>query len=258
MSDLAGETPYESEFSMDPATMQRLLAVNRRFYDEFAGSFAASRGFEQPGLHRALAFLPAAGPVLDVGCGNGRLAHLLEGAGRATEYLGIDFSVRLLEIARSQAASLHTVRAQFQQIDVTQPGWAAQLPTGRFQGIAAIALLHHLPGWQTRCDVLQEVRGLLDSGGILIVSAWQFTGEARLKRKVVPWSAIGLRDEQIEAGDALLDWQRGGSGLRYCHLIDKAELGSLAQAAGFVLGDVYYADGRSQRLNLFAVLRPVT
>ena len=136
MSDLAAETPYEAGFSMNAATVQRLLAVNRQFYDEFAGSFAASRGFEQPGLHRALGFLPATGAVLDVGCGNGRLAHLLEGAGRATEYLGIDSSVRLLEIARSQAASLRMVRAEFLQIDVTQPGWAAHLPTGRFQGIA--------------------------------------------------------------------------------------------------------------------------
>ena len=63
---------------MDEKTVQRLLALNRQFYDEFADSFAESRGFEQPGLRRALDFLPATGRLLDVGCGNGRLAHVLE------------------------------------------------------------------------------------------------------------------------------------------------------------------------------------
>lgn len=240
---------------MDGKTVQRLLALNRQFYDEFADSFAESRGFEQPGLRRALDFLPAAGRLLDVGCGNGRLAHVLESAGRSVEYLGIDSSARLLEIARRQAASLRPVQAEFLIIDITTAAWSSMLPAGRFQAIAMLALLHHLPGWQTRCDVLTALHNLLDAHGTVVVSAWQFMNEARLQRKVVPWSAIGLRDEQVESGDVLLDWRRGGSGLRYCHLVSEAELAALAQAAGLVLTDVYYADGRSQNLNLFGVLR---
>ena len=76
---------------MDGKTVQRLLALNRQFYDEFADPFAESRGFEQPGLRRALDVLPATGRLLDVGCGNGRLAHVLESADRSIDYLGIDF-----------------------------------------------------------------------------------------------------------------------------------------------------------------------
>ena len=239
---------------MDGTTVQRLLAVNRQFYEEFADPFAESRGFEQPGLRRTLDFLPATGRLLDVGCGNGRLAHVLERADRAVEYLGIDSSARLLEIARRQSASLRSVQAQFLEIDITRPGWPSTLPGDRFETIVMLAVLHHLPGWQSRCNVLVALRELLSADGKIVVSVWQFMNEARLKRKVVPWSAIGLSDEQVEPGDVLLDWQRGGSGLRYCHLVNEAELAALAQAAGLVLTDVYYADGRSQKLNLFGVL----
>ena len=96
---------------MDGTTVQRLLALNRQFYAQFAEPFAQSRGFEQPGIRRALDFLPSSGRLLDVGCGNGRLAHVLERADRALEYIGIDSSARLLAIARRQAASLHSVQA---------------------------------------------------------------------------------------------------------------------------------------------------
>ena len=239
---------------MDGITVQCLLAVNRQFYEELADPFAESRGFEQPGMRRALDFLPATGCLLDVGCGNGRLAHVLERADRAVEYLGIDSSARLLEIARRQSASLRSVQAQFLEIDITAPDWPPILPGGRFEAIAMLAVLHHLPGWQSRCNCLVALRDLLGADGRIVVSVWQFMNEARLKRKVVPWSAIGLSDEQVEPGDVLLDWQRGGSGLRYCHLVNEAELAALARAAGLVLTDVYYADGRSQKLNLFGVL----
>lgn len=239
---------------MDETTAQRLLALNRQFYDEFADPFAESRGFEQPGIRQALDFLPATGRLLDVGCGNGRLAHVLERADRPVEYLGIDSSARLLEIARRQSAALRSVQAQFLEIDITEHGWSSILPGGRFEAIAMLAVLHHLPGWQSRCNCLVALRELLGADGRIVVSVWQFMNEARLKRKVVPWSAIGLSDEQVEPGDVLLDWQRGGRGLRYCHLVNETELAALAKATGLVLTDVYYADGRSQRLNLFGVL----
>lgn len=252
----ADNARFERDVAMDEKIAQRLLALNRQFYDEFADPFAESRGLEQPGLLRALDFLPATGRLLDVGCGNGRLAHVLASANRSVDYLGIDSSVRLLEIARRQAASLRSVQAEFLTVDVTDPGWISLLPGGKFQAVAVFALLHHLPGWQSRRDLLAASRLLLDAGGAIVVSVWQFMSEARLKRKTVPWSSIGLSDEQVEPGDFLLDWRRGGSGLRYCHLVDESELAALAQAAGLVLTDVYYADGRSQKLNLFGVLRP--
>lgn len=41
-----------------------------------------------------------------------------------------------------------------------------------------------------------------------------------------------------EPGDYLLDWKRGGQGLRYCHLVDEAEVERLAAGSGFRARDL--------------------
>jgi hypothetical protein len=147
------------------------------------------------------------------------------------------------------------VRAEFLELDVTEPDWETFLPAGQAQAIALLAVLHHLPSFRLRCAVLTALRRLLEPQGVLVVSVWQFVNDARLQRKVVPWAAAGLSEHDVEAGDVLLDWRRNGYGLRYCHAVDEAELTALAHSAGLEVVELYYADGRSQKLNLFGVLR---
>jgi 2-polyprenyl-3-methyl-5-hydroxy-6-metoxy-1,4-benzoquinol methylase len=239
---------------MDASTVETLLRLNRTFYGSFAQQFAQSRTPNQPGWRRLLSFLPHSGRLLDVGCGHGRLARLLDQEGRRVAYVGVDSSPQLLAIARSDVAAL-AIRTAFVQTDVTVAGWVGQLPAGPFDAIVALAVLHHIPGWQGRRNLLAQLAGLLTAEGVLALSTWQFMNEARLRRKIVPWSAAGLTPEQVEAGDTLLDWQRGGAGLRYCHLVDEMELAALASQSGLDVQAMFYDDGREKNLNLFAVLR---
>lgn len=239
---------------MDASTTETLLRLNRTFYDRFAQQFAQSRTPNQPGWQRLLPFLPHSGRLLDVGCGHGRLARLLDQQGRRVAYIGVDNSPQLLAIARTDAANL-AIPTTFVEADVTADGWIPRLPAGPFDAVVAMAVLHHIPGWQRRRDLLAQLAGLLTDEGTLMLSTWQFMNEARLRRKIVPWNAAGLTPDQVEAGDTLLDWQRGGVGLRYCHLVDEAELAALASQAGLAIQTMFYDDGRSGNLNLFAVLR---
>ncbi len=240
---------------MESQVVAQLLRLNRDFYERFGDAFAQTRGPQQPGLQKLAAYLPNTGALLDVGCGNGRLAHVLDLVAAAVTYVGLDASERLLASAQAQAGSLRHVHAEFLRVDVTEAGWEQVLPLRRFEGMALLAVLHHLPGDHLRRNLLHTLRALAAGDAVLIVSTWQFMASERLRRKIVPWSAVGLTPDQVDPGDYLLDWKRAGYGLRYCRLIDQAELSALAHQTGWRVQTMFNADGAQDDLNLCAVLR---
>jgi hypothetical protein len=73
-------------------------------------------------------------------------------------------------------------------------------------------------------------------------------------RKFVDWAEAGIPEEALEPGDYLLDWKREGRGLRYCHLVDQAEVERLAVGSGLRVRETFRAGGREGDLSLFAVL----
>jgi hypothetical protein len=58
------------------------------------------------------------------------------------------------------------------------------------------------------------MRRLLLPEGRLLLSNWQFATNSRQRRKQLAWSTAGLEPADVEPGDYLLSWQRGGLGLR--------------------------------------------
>ena len=232
---------------------ERLLALNRAFYATFARPFAASRPTSDPALVCILLHIPQRASVLDVGCGNGRLALLLDRERPGATYLGVDAVPELVELARAQADQLTTIAVEFRVADVARPDWDRALPGAPFDCVVALAVLHHIPGFDLRVGVLREIAGLLKPGGRLVISTWQFLGSARMRRKIVDWAEVGIAEESLEPGDYLLDWKREGHGLRYCHLVDEAEVERLAAGSSLCLRETFRAGGREGDLSLFAV-----
>ena len=239
---------------MDRETAERLLTLNREFYAAFARPFAASRPVSDPALVCILPYIPQRASVLDVGCGNGRLATLLDRERPGVTYLGVDAAPELVALARAQASKLTTIAAEFRVAAVARPGWGGGLPGVPFDCAVVLAVLFHIPGFDLRVGVLREIAGLLKPGGCLILSTWQFLGSARMRRKIVDWAEVGIVEESLEPGDYLLDWKREGRGLRYCHLVDEAEVERLAAESGFRVRQTFRAGGREGNLSLFAIL----
>lgn len=227
----------------------RLLRLNSEFYQTFAIPFCETRGRLQPGALKALADLPSGATVLDLGCGNGELARELMRRGHRGAYVGVDASPALL--AKAQAAALPPT-ARFLAADLATPEWADALG-GPYDRIFALAVLHHLPGAPLRTQFALQVSRLLAPSGRLILSTWNFLASQRLRARIVPWETLGLSPEEVDPGDFLLDWRRGGRGLRYVHHFEETELQCLAAEAGLVVAVTYLSDGREGRLGLYQV-----
>ena len=236
---------------MDEHIAARLLRLNREFYQTFAESFSETRERLQPGVLRIMEEMPRTASILDLGCGNGELARALAGRGHSGRFVGLDASEGLLAAART--AQNHP-DARFENADLADPAWHARLSPD-FDIIVAFAVLHHIPGDALRLRLVRDMRSLLCEDGWAAVSAWDFMASERLKGRVVAWDAIELRGQDVDKGDYLLDWRRGGYGLRYVHHFSEDELGDLAIRGGFAIEQSFRSDGEGGRLGLYQVWR---
>jgi SAM-dependent methyltransferase len=238
---------------MQAETAARLIDLNRQFYQTFALQFSATRQRLQPGVRRVLDNLPSSASLLDLGCGNGELAHELLRRDHQGSYLGLDFSQELLAQANAVVVESTSERFRFQQADLTASGWDENLAGYQPQIILAFAALHHIPGSNLRQEILRTVHRLLPMDGQFIFSVWQFLNSPRLKKRIQPWEAAGLNAVDVDAGDYLLDWRQGGHGLRYVHHFSPEELGELARQTGFEIQSTFLSDGENGKLGLYQV-----
>ncbi len=100
---------------------------------------------------------PRIGEALDIGCGQGDFARLL--ATRTDHVLAIDLSPEMIRMAREQSRQYPNIH--YQVADVLTWDW----PRNRFDCVASIATLHHLP----LAEMLSCIKQSLRPGGKLFV-----------------------------------------------------------------------------------------
>lgn len=234
---------------MNEATIKRLNQINREFYRVTAAEFDETRGQPWPGWERLRPHLAAPLRVLDLGCGNGRfgvfVAQQIGPAG--LHYTGLDSSAALLERARLALAGID---ARLDERDLVE----GPLPAGEYDLVAALGIVHHVPGRAQRLAWLGQAAGCVAPGGLLVFATWRFYEYERFRARVAPWP----EDLPREPGDYLLDWRRGVPALRYCHYVDDAEHAELAAATGLAAVDNYRADGATGDMNAYTLLKRVT
>ncbi len=237
---------------MNSAATERLLKLNHEFYNRFGESFSATRQRLQPGVRKILETIPDDVSVLDLGCGNGNFLRELSMRGHKAALLGVDFSLPLLRDAESAPG------VEFREADLSQLSGISEqlLIPGNCSLITAFATLHHIPSTEIRLDILKTVKKLLKPNGKFILSNWQFLNSKKLTARIQPWSRVGLADEDLDAGDYLLDWRSGGEGLRYAHQFSADELLGLAEQTEMRVIDSFLSDGDGGKLGLYQVWEP--
>lgn len=227
---------------MRPETIEKLRAVNQAFYRGSAAAFSDTRSRPWAGWEALLDRFERPISVLDLGCGNGRFLDALIARNLAADYLGVDTSAPLLDIARRRHP-----KARFLQADATNLS-----PPQNFDLAVAFGLLHHLPGHTERRRFFEHLPRLATRAA---VTFWRFADKPRFSRLMRPWSEIDLSPKDVEPGDHLLSFE--GEGLRYCHHAGDAEIDALVAASGMREATRWYADGASSDLNLYVLLERI-
>jgi len=248
---------------MDRATQLELNAINRRFYAAIAPEWSDKRKRPWPGWARVLSRLrelrPAAESgtlrVLDLGCGDGRLAAYLSDHVPQLDYLGVDVSAPLLERARARAP-----QQRFLEADFLSTPLAALSGAGAHDLVCVFGVLHHVPGYAQRLQLLRELAALLDARALLALTVWRLDEDARFASRRVRFedynrsAAQPIALDQLEPGDTLLRWGSGDAPPRYCHFPDRSELDALIGASELRELERFRADGHGDRMNEYVLL----
>ena len=202
---------------MQPETIAKLHHINQEFYQTFAHSFASTRRRIQPGIRKILQEIPTQGSWLDIGCGSGALAVEWIRQQRTGLYHGVDFSQNLLGEAEkeTQAEQIPVgLEVKFSPVDLISNNWDTLFKDTVWDGALCFAVLHHIPGSDLRQRICASIGGLLGKHKKLYLSVWQVRNSPRLMQRILPWSQAGLNEDDLDAGDVLMDW-RAGTGERW-------------------------------------------
>ncbi len=247
---------------MKKSTIKKLNQLNKDFYHQTADQFSQSRSYYWSGWKKLLPYVNVITAqknkleVLDVGCGNGRFGLFLaeKSPGVKINYFGIDFSRDLLTKAEEKLSSAK-INYNLTQKDILR---GLDLKSKKFDLIACFGLFHHLPSFNLRQKKLMELANYLNTGGLLVITFWQFGDKTRFKEKIVPPKEVGIDQKELENNDYILDWKRGQRRFRYCHHSNQVELEKMVKNVNLKLIDHFLADGKTNDLNLYLVLKKLT
>jgi tRNA (uracil-5-)-methyltransferase TRM9 len=245
-----------------PRTISTLNAINRRFYEERAAEFSATRERPWTGwtelLDRVEPLLTRPPSVLDVGCGNGRFARFLEQRGLSPfSYWGIDASLLALDEARSRFGARDDrffLRHDFVEAEFPVP---AELSQKLFDLVAVFGVLHHVPGRLERLSLARKLARKLASGGVLVLTAWRFDRYERFVRRLLTWreyldlTGIDLDVSDLERGDYVMTWGAAPPGFRYCHALQEDEEEEIVRALDLELVARFDAENEPNRYFAF-------
>ena len=199
---------------------KRILEETRENYNLISQDFSRTRNKFWDEMGFICKYVNDNEKILDLGCGNGRLYELFQD--KSLDYYGIDFSEGLIEIAQKRYPGF-----KFQVADALN----LPFPADFFDKVFSIAVLHHIPSRELRIKFLQEIKRVLNSEGLVILSVWNFNRFNKFKLIFDFLYYKFLKGKDIDFGDTFVPWSN--KLLRYVHSFSKRELISLFNSAGF-------------------------
>lgn len=204
----------------------KIIAQTERNYDTIAGHFSTTRYDAWPEFGSLKTLIQSEdAEVLDIGCGNGRLAQAIP----VVHYTGLDLSSQLLTIAKQRFPDYQFVHGSILKLP---------FPDVQFDVVTCVATLQHIPSIPYRQQAMQEIARVLKPGGSLFMLNWNLAEQPQYQ----PYLASA--GDGYDTGDYLIPWKNDQGEVlaqRYYHgfgiagiaeLLKNAELKTLKNELG--------------------------
>jgi len=207
---------------MDQKYARQILSEINKDYNAVAERFSRARPRMWPEMEFLFGkYINAGDKILDLGCGNGRAYPFVSGKGAF--YTGVDFSEKLLKIAREKYPE-----ADFQIGDALD----LPLPDNSFSKILSVSVLHHIPSRELRQKFLKECRRILKPEGLLLLTAWNLWQNRRGRIKILKGAiSKALGKSPLDFKDIKAGWY--GAEDCYIHCFTRRELERAIKGGGF-------------------------
>jgi len=213
---------------MERSYAEYILNKTKQDYNLIAEEYANTRHFTWD-IENLVQYVSPAERILDLGCGSGRLLEILRD--KNIDYFGIDFSEKLIEIAKRNYPSF-----KFQVANVL----SLPFPNNFFDKIFSIRVLIHIPSKEFQLQFLNEAKRVLKPGGLLILTVW-YLWKLRSKRNFFLMIKNAflkiLGKSNLDFGDALIPW--GKKAMRYYHYFTAGELKKLTEKSGLKVKKIW-------------------
>jgi tRNA (uracil-5-)-methyltransferase TRM9 len=230
---------------MDQNYAKYLLAETRKNYDKTAEDYARTRAFVPDDLKRLGDYADSGDRILDSGCANGRFFEVLRG--KEIDFYGIDFSERLIEIAKKKYP-----QGNFKVSDALKTSFADNY----FDKVYSISVLHNIPSRRLRIQYLREMRRVMKPGGLLIMRVWDFWRRKAGWRLFAKYAFLKLLERsRLDLFDVFVPWKDSQGktvAQRYFHCFTERNIVNLVRETGFRVKKVW-RDGKDPRTNIYIV-----
>jgi SAM-dependent methyltransferase len=181
-------SPIDLRTIGDAQAWEASAMVKRPWRSKFFAAFASAIGAAPARVTR----------VLELGSGPGFLAYELLSALPAIEYVALDFSPAMHQLASARLGPLAS-RVQFVERSFREPGWADGL--GIFDCVVTNQAVHELRHKRHAAGLHRQVRDILAPNGTYLVCD-HFAGEGGMKDDQLYASVEEQREALLAAGFA--------------------------------------------------------
>lgn len=130
------------------------------------------------------------GSIIDLGCGNGRIYDLFMDNPKI-KYTGVDFSEKLIELARDRYKDIKENKPELIVADMNE----YKIKPQGYDAIFLIASYHHILDKKERMVLLKNISQGLKDNGIVILTVWNLWNSKTFKKVLASWGRKVLRKE---------------------------------------------------------------